>query len=465
MPGKVPIHGECNRETRRKLAEFDDLVEELARAAGRFDGRHQRCRMPRHGDGDRVTLSRYDGENGEHIVRMKGIERCRDQWMCPVCAARIGRLRGQEVLQVVENWQGRGWQVWMVTLKVPQRQVDRLKDLLEVISKARSALNIGVGPHPPRVGELNGHVVKGWVQSREITFGRYGWFPHLHMLIAVDPEFGPPVEANLIREWAEAVEKEWRKLRKLPKDHPELQWMRRYMNDPQRRMAWVERVRSKDAVADYVTKLGIDVEEVRGAAHEVTKVEDRSKANWPAKWTTLSIWRLLWLSWHGDRRAYALVAEYAEAVKAQQRVRMMPGERARAGLRKNLKDAGADAFKVGVSVSDVPGFEFNLSGWEWKMVLRRGEAANLKRAVVAGDLGGCHVVVARSMRSWRKEGEARGSPAGTISVIRDYVQAYQNGRWEYGISERGVKVMSPRAAELDAKRREEEAERLEEVAA
>ncbi len=140
-----------------------------------------------------------EGGAEEVAAYAAGITTCGSPWACPVCAPALGHRRGEALARALGRLQGMGYRIAHVVLTVQHTRGDSLATLRRVLSEVWRRV---VGHR--RVKKLWAGVA--WYRSVEITFGRHGWHPHLHLAIAVPPGRDPWELKVLLEAWLEAVE-------------------------------------------------------------------------------------------------------------------------------------------------------------------------------------------------------------------------------------------------------------------
>ncbi|MDD2661957.1 MAG: protein rep [Methylococcales bacterium] len=115
-----------------------------------------------------------------------GLQTCGSVWCCAVCAAKISEGRKNELQQAIEQHNGAGGEVLMLTLTSPHYQHDKLSDVIERQKQALVYFNEG-----DNVTRFNKSIFYiGQVRALEVTHGRLrrvnnGWHPHYHILLFV----------------------------------------------------------------------------------------------------------------------------------------------------------------------------------------------------------------------------------------------------------------------------------------
>lgn len=241
---------------------------------------------------------------GTGAVGYTGLRTCGSCHACPVCADAIWSAREADVRHLIGVAQREGLRVAMLTLTLRHRASDPLADLLAATASAWAAVGKARG-WQKRADELG---LVGVVRRLEITHGRNGWHPHLHVLVFAD---GDP-EEDAWEQLRCAADTAWRaKVQRLGLRVP----------SPARGVHLrVFELGGADALdqvaAAYMTAAGTirtAEEEVRRASSEVADVGAKL-----AKRGNRTVWGLLAAAMAGERRARAAWAEYEAATKGRQ---------------------------------------------------------------------------------------------------------------------------------------------------
>lgn len=140
----------------------------------------------------------------EGHVGMRGLMFCGSVWECPACGFRIRAKRAEEVKKAVE-WHGRD-RAYLLTLTLRHGLGDDLKAIRSGISTAWRRVQSGA-PWK-RLTERIG--LKGTIRSLEITHGRNGFHPHLHIVLLADRMDAAMLEAAraaISTRWQAAVDR------------------------------------------------------------------------------------------------------------------------------------------------------------------------------------------------------------------------------------------------------------------
>ncbi len=132
--------------------------------------RHAFCR--RYAHGEVVAI-----EKRENRASYSGLQTC--GWPgCPLCGPKIAVERAADIALALTEHHARGGRVALLTLTMRHSRAERLRDLLDGLGGAWSAIRKNKTPR--RL--LTAHV-EGWIKRLEVTAGPNGWHPHLHVLL------------------------------------------------------------------------------------------------------------------------------------------------------------------------------------------------------------------------------------------------------------------------------------------
>lgn len=144
-------------------------------------------------DREKVTLKL----SPDGVAYASGVCVCANVWLCPVCSAKIRAGRADEIARGVARHILDGGSAWMVTFTVRHAQGHALAELLDALNDAFRRL--GNGKAAQGETERTGKV--GTINAREITFGRHGWHPHLHVIVLFETEPEPEALAHMMARW------------------------------------------------------------------------------------------------------------------------------------------------------------------------------------------------------------------------------------------------------------------------
>jgi len=131
---------------------------------------------------------------------------CGSVWQCPICATKITEHRRAEILQGVEIAKSRGAGVLLLTFTVPHYANQKLKVVLDGISKAKYLMQ----NRKPWKRLMSALMRIGDIRTLEVTYGVNGWHPHFHVLLftgmPVTHESLPALQESILAQWKSACE-------------------------------------------------------------------------------------------------------------------------------------------------------------------------------------------------------------------------------------------------------------------
>ena len=137
-------------------------------------------------------------------AHFKGLQTCGSVWADPVCASKITERRRVELTgALAANPQ---YRVALVTLTLRHAAGDRLDAVLDPMLAAYRFIKSG-----RRWKEFVGDVgLVGSIRALEVTLGKNGWHPHLHLLTFQDGGQPADLEGFLTERWLAAIERQGR---------------------------------------------------------------------------------------------------------------------------------------------------------------------------------------------------------------------------------------------------------------
>lgn len=110
------------------------------------------------------------------------LQLCSSVWNCPVCAAKISEKRRSELKQGIARHRKNGGHVYLLTLTNSHHYGDNLALLMSGQKKALKYLWSDRKPkeHFAELGKV------GHITANEVTHGKNGWHPHMHILMFFD---------------------------------------------------------------------------------------------------------------------------------------------------------------------------------------------------------------------------------------------------------------------------------------
>lgn len=163
--------------------------------------------------GDGAVGLRTSGDS----AGFSGLSTCGSVWVCPVCAAKVARRRGEELGQVLAWSVDQGHTAFMLTLTARHHAGMRLTDTWTGVQNAWQRITSGrawagesdrecaarrerweTGPRgmiagkpwvPQKIGIRDQWGLLGWARAIEVTHGHAaGWHPHLHIVGVLEGE-------------------------------------------------------------------------------------------------------------------------------------------------------------------------------------------------------------------------------------------------------------------------------------
>lgn len=213
--------------------------------------------------------------------------------LCPVCAPRVASQRTDEVKAVLAKAKAQGLVPVMLTLTVKHQRGDALPALLGGL---KSALRRWKQHRAYKAARPRLH---GVIAATEATHGRNGWHPHHHLILLVEGTRWQALRlvATLRKPWEAALKGEGLECGR----------------------AGFKATAADDA-ARYMAKWDVAPEVANSPAKKGRDKSSRTPA------------QLLRDGYQGDKRAAALWAEWAAAMKGKSVLRFSPGLKAWAGL-------------------------------------------------------------------------------------------------------------------------------------
>jgi hypothetical protein len=228
---------------------------------------------------------------------------------CPVCAAKICQRRAEEIDAALGAHLAGGGGAVFLTLTIPHDQAMPLEDLWRAVGG--SWANIVSGRHRAALRDRFG--VVGFIRSTEVTHGRAGWHPHLHILLMTDRV----LTLDELRELHLFVRERWiRRVVSLGFRAPDIH-----------RGIRILPVYTGDGMGGYMTKVGDDENPGTSAGLELARsdlkagrgisrspfgiLEDHARRGDPADWRLFSEWLVVskgrrTLEWSRGLRALLL---------------------------------------------------------------------------------------------------------------------------------------------------------------
>lgn len=351
---------------RRQVHADQRAVAGLVQRHIRRDHRIAKCKWCKVTAQVELHLNSY-GEGADMVQRAsyKGLAICGNVWGCPVCGARVSRVRRGELNTLLAWAREQRLVPVMLTLTARHGRGDRLADLLEAMKNAKRRLR--------QRAEWRALPYAGSVTATEITHGTaHGWHPHFHEIVLL--RCADEAEAlTMVQPLANA----WRvSLRAFRLDGA----------------AAAFDAQGAAAAGDYVTKWGV--------AEEMTLRDSKrgreGKAGAAKGRIPLELARLAAL---GENHATHLWLEYFEATSGQRRRQLVwsRGLKTECGVAE-VEDELAAAQESDDGQVSAPVYEW---GAGWSAVVRKRV-----RLMEAAEIGGAAAVAAAMVGPDDDEAEA-----------------------------------------------------------
>ncbi len=357
------VKGEEGRERRLWLRDLGQQVllrtqEDWTTAERRYAG-CGRWRRP-----DEAVELRM-GEDGR--AGFGGLQVCGSVWSCPQCGAKVRAHRAAEIDEAARAWMDAGKVLLFVTLTVPHDRGQALGPLFETVVEGFRGLMSGhewSGRTRQRV--RRGLVVDRWreeglrdrlgygglVRSCEVTYGRAGWHPHLHVLLFLDPA----AARRNVQDLRGLVDEEWSR-----------QWaevaLRAGLREPhQKHGVDVQIVKSVKELSAYLAKVQDEKGNERGVGNEL------ARADWKeGRRAGLAPFQVLELAALGSKRCEALWEEFRRTTAGRQAITFSAGLRALCGL-----EAAAEVDDQAIAEAEAAAVEsLPLDDLAWRTVCER----------------------------------------------------------------------------------------------
>lgn len=280
---------------------------------------------------------RQRADNGQ--ASFYGLQTCGSVWQCPVCAAKISEARREELTRGTTAWKAGGGGMLLVTLTFPHKSGDNLHYQVGAIIRAQARMYRS-GTMRRTMQELG---IIGRVRALEVTHGRHGWHPHVHVIVFTEGKMS---------------EGEQTRFHRVLIDH----WQRACVMEglPEPDSTYGVDVRDGSEAAKYASKWGLE--------SEVTKLHTKrggEKGSTPFDLLRACVEK-------GMRcREASLFREYASVFRGKRQLVWTRGLRAKLGLTPEKTDEEVAAEPEAETYTAAV-----LSPWQWRAIYRlelRGE--------------------------------------------------------------------------------------------
>ena len=193
----------------RKLWGLQGTLWEVTQSK-RLAGCH-RWRAP----GSAVARLDWASEKG---ARFGGLQDSHSVWASPVSAARIGKIRAEEIRTALKTWVGTadrktGHDLAFLTLTLRHSKSDSLKSVWDTVSRAWAGVTQTAAWRGSKkvAGDEARFGIAHWVKAVEVTHGKNGWHVHLHVLLLTEKTLSDQekelLESRIYSRWSAAAER------------------------------------------------------------------------------------------------------------------------------------------------------------------------------------------------------------------------------------------------------------------
>lgn len=161
---------------------------------------------------DKGVIVKYNSTT--KMASYGNIQACGSIWTCSPCAAKISEKRRTELKNGIARHRKNGGQVYLLTLTNLHHFGDNLVDLMAGQKKALKYLWSDRKPkeHFAELGKI------GHITANEVTHGKNGWHPHMHILMFFDAAVDiKELQTFIAKYWQHCCKKA--KLKKPSLDH------------------------------------------------------------------------------------------------------------------------------------------------------------------------------------------------------------------------------------------------------
>ena len=192
----IPKGREAKRRARKITNLNRALLKDVKTRGGNMDGR-AKCGRALVSNGSKVVVKRHSYGS----VFTSGLQTCGSVWSCPNCIPKIKRGRAELVNDLVQAHKHDGGGFALLTLTVPHRQRNSLRELLDALSQS---FDKGLKAGRPWQ-RLKAKYGIQYVRALEFTYSQeHSYHPHYHILLFLNQDLNPhvtPVEWNELEDY------------------------------------------------------------------------------------------------------------------------------------------------------------------------------------------------------------------------------------------------------------------------
>lgn len=296
-------------------------------------------------------------EDGERVSYLTNVQRCGSPWICPTCGPKIRQQRAGEIETAALAHIEQGGALYTMIVTLPHNAPDWLSVTWDVLAQGYRRMMGGRGWRRDR--ETYG--IEGYIRADEVTHGVNGWHPHAHPLLFTAGSLSDnELEAladNLHGRWSRYVQ-------------------RRGFRAPARHLCALAPVRSREGIAAYIVKAGLDGQDhAKRLGLEMAR-GDLKRGERDGVKRTESVWEIAERAAAGSERDRELWREYERDSKGKWPVRWSRGLKARYGI-----GEASDEELAAKEAETRPEETLSVSPGEWDIVWKTPGARSALRLI------------------------------------------------------------------------------------
>lgn len=165
--------------------------------------------------GSAVARVDWASEKG---ARFGGLQDSHSVWASPVSAARIGKIRAEEIRTALKTWVGTadrktGHDLAFLTLTLRHSKSDSLKSVWDAVSRAWAGVTQTAAWRGSAkvAGDKAKFGLVHFIKAVEVTHGKNGWHVHVHVLLLTQKTLSEQqkqeLESRIYSRWSAAAER------------------------------------------------------------------------------------------------------------------------------------------------------------------------------------------------------------------------------------------------------------------
>lgn len=156
--------------------------------------------------------------HSEQGARFGALQDSHSVWCSPISAARIGKVRSNEIRHALETWTHKdgaktGHDLAFLTLTLRHSKEQSLKQVWDTISKCWAGVTQTAAWRGSAkvAGDKANFGISHWLKAVEVTHGKNGWHVHLHVLLLTEKTLSDQqqhdLESRIYARWSAAAER------------------------------------------------------------------------------------------------------------------------------------------------------------------------------------------------------------------------------------------------------------------